>query len=162
MPSKRTRRPKRKVMDVAQTAYDHLMNRSMRERASNKENAAKAALMDWMEQSGDIELDEPIEFVAYKNGKPVTKHISGFHRQERTSQVFDNDAAMELLKKLDLVESCTVVTVHVDEDAMLGEVFDGKITEAQMKKLYTDKTTYALTLVEGDPEPDEYVEEIDG
>lgn len=137
------------ALDVYGTMTDYLQNRSMRERSAKMENHLKAKLMAWLSSNGDeAELEEPIDFASYAKGKLQWKKITGIKRVERKSQVLDEDKALAFLKKKDLLDECTETIVIVNEDALIGQNFEGNVTDKELASLYTDKTTYAFNLID--------------
>ena len=137
---------------------DYLTNRTMRERSEYHEGSLKKQLMDILAKSGTlqegghrtIELDQPEEFVSYKNGKPVTKQVVGIERKERAgTMALNHERTIALLKKKDLMDRCTEVIVEVNEDEVLAANYDGTITDKELDALY-DKgdPTYAFYLME--------------
>lgn len=136
-------------LDLGATMKNYLQNRSMRERSAREEDDLKKQLMTYLETHGD-ELEIPGEpFVSYAKGSPTTKTIIGARRTRRRSKVLNEDAAMALIKKKKLQDTClTTVTVLV-EDGLLAANFEGIIDDDQLAALYEEKDTFAFNLVEG-------------
>jgi len=134
---------------------DYLLNRSMRERSAHFESVGKNTMMAELEARGvpgenkqTLELDEPLSFTTYKDGKPREKIVVGCERRERTSTVLNEERAMALLEKKKLVQECTEVVTVVSEDAILAANYSGKITDKELAGLYEESTTYAFWLTE--------------
>jgi hypothetical protein len=152
MPTKRVvrRKPKAEPFDLDQEMEIYLRDRSVRERSAREEESRKKRLMEWLAEHGDeAELTEPIVFHSYSGGKIREKVISGIKRQTRVSQQFDEDAALELIKAKGLEADCVKMVPVVDEDALLAAAFNNEVTDAELAKVYTEKTTYAFNLIEG-------------
>lgn len=134
---------------------DYLLNRSMRERSEHFESSLKKQMMAELELRGapgenklTLELDEPLTFTTYKDGKPREKRVVGCERRERTSTSLNTERAMALLEKKNLVGECTEVVTVVSEDAILAANYRGEITDKELAGLYEDHTTYAFWLTE--------------
>lgn len=136
---------------------EHLHNRSMRERAAKFEADTKKVLMEWLEANGgELVLDEPIDFVTRDSkGKRKEKRIAGARRTERTQQSLNEDRAMELIKGREDLGDCIKTIEVVDEDALLAAMFEGRVDDLAVKKLYDNKTTYAFNLIEGGDDEEE-------
>lgn len=106
----------------------------------------------------EAELRERLLEIAAEQGEPDDKgsnwfelpeEVEGFgkiYRQRRTSQQLQEDVAERELTKLGLWDECTTQITVTDEDAILALGFDKTIPDAVMKKLYVEKTSYALYL----------------
>lgn len=157
MPRK-IRRPK--ATDLDADVSDYLLNRSMRERSSFRENQYKAQFMALLEESGEqqegghrvLRLSEPILFSSYNTtGKVTEKDVVGIRRVRREATTLDAERAMALIKAKGLEAECTKTEVVLDEDAILAANFDEKISDAALATLYdTSPPTYAFYLVEGE------------
>lgn len=146
---------RQRLLDLQTTMKDYLLNRSMRERSDHFEGAGKKAMMAELEARGvpgenklTLDLDEPLTFTSYKDGKPKEKKIIGCERRERTSTTLNEEKAMALIKKKKLEEECTEVVTVVSEDAILAANYQGKITDKELAGLYEEHTTYAFWLTE--------------
>jgi hypothetical protein len=151
MPAARKRTVARqKLIDMQAVMKDYLLNRSMRERSEYYEGALKKTMMADLEQRGAaaVELDEPLMFTSFKDGKGKEKKIVGCERRERTSSSLNTEKAMALITKKKLTEECTETVVVVSEDAILAANYQGKITDKELAALYEDHTTYAFILTE--------------
>lgn len=151
---KRIARTKR--VSVVDAVREYLLNRSMRERSAYHEGVIKADLMTVLEQSGEhegnswkIALDEPLDFVEYKGGKPKTKSVVGIERRERSANTLNEEKAMALLKKKKLVEQCTETITVLSEDAILAANYEGRITDKELAAIYETSSTFAFHLTEG-------------
>jgi hypothetical protein len=72
--------------------------------------------------------------------------IEGFRaikRERRESVVLDADAALDLVNRLGLQETCIRMEPVLDEDALLAANFAGDIPDDDMKALYTRKESFA-------------------
>lgn len=114
----------------------------------------KSALMETLESKGYtdekgnrwIDLPEPMEFSVFdpETGEYKKKTFSRLQRQVRPKPTFDEDLAMEILEKHDLVEEGTITVTYVDQDAFLMLQQDGKISEKELRSTLGKNTTYAF------------------
>jgi len=146
---------RQRIIDMQAVMKDYLLHRSMRERSDYHEGTLKKQMMAELEKRGapgegklTLDLDEPLMFTTYRDGKPREKVIVGCERRERTATSLNTDRAMALLQKKDLVEECTEVVTVVSEDAILAANYRGEITDKELAGLYEDSTTYAFWLTE--------------
>lgn len=146
---------RQRLLNIQETMRDYLLNRSMRERSEHFESSLKKQMMAELELRGapgenklTLELDEPLTFTTYKDGKPREKRVVGCERRERTSTSLNTERAMALLEKKNLVGECTEVVTVVSEDAILAANYRGEITDKELAGLYEDHTTYAFWLTE--------------
>jgi hypothetical protein len=147
-------------LDLTAQVHEYLNNRSMRERSEWEEGRIKKALMEFIEQVGELQegghrtvlLDSPASFHSYKNGKPAIKSINGIERKRRLSQSLNPDRTMALLEERKLVDQCTVTETitSINEDAILAANYEGTITDEELAKLYDESETFAFYLVEGE------------
>src|SRR6185295_13931899 len=134
MPAKRTLKRTAKAVDLEAQVHNYLNNRSMRERSEWEEGQIKKALMEFIEQVGELQegghrivlLASPTTFHSYKNGKPQIKSITGIERKRRVSQSLDPDRTMALLEERHLTDQCTVTEtiVSINEDAILAANYE--------------------------------------
>jgi hypothetical protein len=146
---------RQRLLDLQATMKDYLLHRSMRERSDHYESALKKQMMAELELRGapgenklTLDLDEPLMFTSYKDGKPKEKKVVGCERRERTSTSLNEEKAMALSKKKKHEEECTEVVTVVSEDAILAANYQGKITDKELAALYEENTTYAFWLTE--------------
>jgi hypothetical protein len=157
MPAKRTIKRKTRV-DIDPTVQEYLLNRSMREKSAHIEDALKKTLMETLADNGELlegghrqlDLETPMPFTSYKDGKPKAKTITGIERKRRGSQSLNEERTLALLKQRDLVSKCTEVVVVLNEDAVLAANFSGEISDEELKALYDESETFAFYLVEGE------------
>ncbi len=67
-------------------------------------------------------------------------------KQRRVSKQFDEDTANDLLKDKGLFEACTTTITVLDQDAVMGAYYEGKLTDADIEKMFPEKVTWALVL----------------
>jgi hypothetical protein len=67
-------------------------------------------------------------------------------KQRRVSKQFDEDTANDLLKDKGLFETCTTTITVLDQDAVMGAYYEGKLTDADIEKMFPEKVTWALVL----------------
>jgi len=150
--------PRSSPGEFLSTLRDYLGNRSLRERSEYQEGKLKKDLMSHLEREGElqdgghrvIELDEPEEFFAVKNGVPQPKHVTGIKRQRRSSQSLNEERTMVLLKEKGLLDQCTEVIVVLNEDAILAANYGEQITDDELAELYDESETFAFYLVTED------------
>lgn len=134
--------------------------RSMREKGETEEAKAKKDILGILDMRGEEESGghKMLPTQRLKIGK---KAVIGFRRQRRVSQQFQESAATQWLKDNGLLEECTVTetTTYLNEDAILSLNFSGRIPDSVMQTFYTEKETFALTLIEADEDDDESEED---
>jgi len=147
------------TLDLPAVLDDYIANRSIGERATWHEGKLKKMMMDELADFGELQegghrtmhlSGEPIVFHSYKTGKPVAKTIVGVERKRRASQSLNEDATLELLKAKGLMDQCTEVVVVINEDAILAANFEGKISDDELAKLYSESESFAFYLIEGE------------
>lgn len=151
--------PRRAPFDLAIVLSEYLTNRSMRERAEYHESQLKGRLMTYLQTDGDpqpdghrsIELEEPLPYTQYRGGHPVAKKVTGIERKCRVSVGLNEERTMALLKKLGLLDRCTVLVMEVDEDEVLAANYEGAITDEQLKALYDESESFAFYLNTEEP-----------
>lgn len=151
--------------DLELQVQDYLQNRSMRERAEYREGRLKGDFMKLLEAFGELQanghrvlwLTEPLPYNQYKGGKSKAREIAGIRRLRQTSQAMDTDKAMVLLRKRKLLDACTVTVteVVVNEDAILAANFEGKISDDELKALYTETERFSFWLIDAGQEDEE-------
>ena len=99
--------------------------------------------MTVLEESGEAD-DKGNRF--YHFPEPVDG-VQGVKRERRLSQSLDEDAAMELIEKHNLQNSCLENIVVLNEDGLLAANFDGIISDKEMASLYDEKESFAFILV---------------
>ena len=157
MPNRRVI-PRSDPGDLLHTLRDYLGNRSLRERSEFHEGALKKELMLHLEKEGVlegdghrvIELDEPEEYFAVKNGKPEPKQVTGIKRQRRVSTPINEDKMLALLKEKGLLDQCTEVVVVLNEDAILAANYAEQISDEELAECYDEKESFAFYLVTED------------
>lgn len=139
-------------MSVAISVSDHgpeiaieqyLQFRRGRERFQKNEDILKKDLMLFLTANGEQDgrggavfmLEDPIDEVA------------GIKRERRVSQILDEEAALELVTKYKLEDSCLETITVLNEDGLLAANFAGVVPDEEIKALYTQKETFAFVLV---------------
>lgn len=67
-------------------------------------------------------------------------------KQRRVSKMFDESAANNLLNEKGLFEECTKTIVTLDQDAVMAAYYDGKLTDADIEKMFPEKVVWALVM----------------
>ena len=67
-------------------------------------------------------------------------------KQRRVSKQFDEDTANDLLKEKGLFDTCTTTITVLDQDALMGAYYEGKLTDADIEKMFPEKISWALVL----------------
>jgi hypothetical protein len=62
------------------------------------------------------------------------------------SKQFDENTANELLKEKGLFDTCTTTVTTLDQDAVMGAYYEGKLTDADIETMFPEKVTWALIL----------------
>jgi hypothetical protein len=156
MTTKRIVRRRTLVEDLAGYVREYLNNRSMREKSSYWEDRIKRNLMEVLAATGELQegghrtlvLDEALPYVQYKGETPITKTITGIERKRRESTTLNEERTMAFLKKKNLLDSCTVIQIVINEDAVLAANFTGDISDQELEALYDKSETFAFYLTE--------------
>jgi hypothetical protein len=80
---------------------------------------------------------------------PINDETSGTAavvKQRRVSKMFDESAANTLLNEKGLFEDCTKTIVTLDQDAVMAAYYDGKLTDADIEKMFPEKVVWALVM----------------
>lgn len=101
-----------------------------------------------------LQLNEPLDYSEYKNGKAKARRIGSIKRLRRSSQVLDTNKAMDLITSKGLLEQCTTTEVVLNEDALLAAAFEGKISDAELQALYSEVEQFAFYIVDAEAEDD--------
>lgn len=67
-------------------------------------------------------------------------------KQRRVSKQFDENTANDLLKSKGLFETCTTTVTMLDQDAVMGAYYEGKLTDADIETMFPEKVSWALVL----------------
>lgn len=81
-----------------------------------------------------LEFDEPLDGVA------------SLQRQRRVARAVNDDNAEEVLVAHGLWDDCTELVRVVNEDRVMEALYDDKLTEDDVDRIYPPKVTYALVL----------------
>jgi hypothetical protein len=144
-------------VDLSESVAEYLTNRSMRERSAFHEDRLKRDLMAVLEAAGELvekhkrvlALDAPIPWTRYdKLGQPKKVKVGGIERRERVSNSLNDDKALALLARKNLLGTCTTTVVVVDEDAILAANYAGQITDQELADLYQESSTFAFYPIE--------------
>lgn len=121
----------------------YLNYRFGREGIQKQEDIAKKEIMAGLAEYGDPD-DNGSRFYYFPS---KIKDVAGLKRERRVSQVMDEDAAMNLIEKYGLQESCLETITVLNEEGLLAANFSGKISDEEMQEVYSQKETFALILV---------------
>jgi hypothetical protein len=124
-------------------ARQYLQFRKGREALQKNEDTIKKTLMTVLEESGEAD-DKGNRFYYFPES---VDGVQGVKRERRLSQSLDEDAAMELIEKHNLQNSCLENIVVLNEDGLLAANFDGIISDKEMASLYDEKESFAFILV---------------
>jgi len=114
--------------------------KTMAAEATQRANAQRDQLMAFVEHHG-IE-DE-------KGNLRVEAPGIGFAKRERrVSNVFDSEFTEKYLKKTKLWLKATETITVIDEDKLLGLIYDGTIPDDVAELMYSEKETFAFRVEE--------------
>lgn len=122
---------------------EYVQFRLRREELAKVESERKSELMDYL--SNLAPTDDKGNVVTSLTA-PIGD-VAGFKRERRVSNVLNEEAAAALIEKYGLEEECYETITVLNEDALLGANFAGKISDEEIASLYTEKETFALILV---------------
>jgi hypothetical protein len=125
--------------------HQYLQFRRAKEKFDKNSEILKKDLLSFLERKGEKDdrgssyywLEEPDD------------EVQGIKRECRTSQAFDEEAALELIKKYGLENECLETITVINEDGLLAANFAGLIPDAEVKALYTEKESFAFILLKG-------------
>lgn len=121
----------------------YLQFRQGREGLQKNEDHVKKSIMEVL--TYEAEADEKGNSFIYlpepMNGVEAVK------RERRVSQILDEDAALDLVKKYKLEDDCLETVTVLNEDGLLAANFAGIIPDDEIASLYSEKETYAFILV---------------
>lgn len=129
--------------EIDRLGREYIQFRSNREELTKAENQRKASLMDILSECEPT--DEKGNVVVSMSAK--VGDVTGFKRERRVSNVLDQDAAAALVEKYGLEDDCYETITVLNEDALLGANFAGKISDEEIASLYTQKETFAFIMV---------------
>ena len=110
------------------------------DKLSKAQDELKKDLMQTVEEIGEVDdsghqwLHLPEEVDGY----------SALQRQRRVSQKLDMDAAEEILKKKGLYDKCVKMVPMIDEDAVMGALYLGELTEEDIDQIFPKAITWAF------------------
>lgn len=144
----------KRKFNVTRTLQEHLKARRLRETALKAEELYKGQLKEFLLTEGEVEdaangsrwyrFDDGA--VTDEEGKP----IAAIKAERRCPQIFDEEAARELIKKYKIEDKAIVVeTIEViNEDALLALAFAGEIPDEEVQALYVEgKETFAFKVI---------------
>ena len=110
------------------------------DKLSKAQDELKKDLMQTVEEIGEVDdsghqwLHLPEEVDGY----------SALQRQRRVSQKLDMDAAEEILKQKGLYDKCVKMVPMIDEDAVMGALYLGELTEEDIDQIFPKAITWAF------------------
>ena len=130
--------------------------RTLREKSEDREAALKKDILGHLSTRGEAD-PAGHRTIATERLRVGKKTIVGLRRQRRTSQVLDVAAATAWLKQNGLLDKCMVTETHThfSEDNLIGLNFAGTIPDHVFKGFYSEKESFALTLVEADDDDED-------
>jgi hypothetical protein len=99
-------------------------------------------LMKLVENTG-FEDDQGHYWLEFDDGIDGTDALQ---RQRRVSRSLDEDQAEEVLKTAGIWEECTDLVRVVNEDRVMQALYDEKLNDVAVDKIYPPKITWALVL----------------
>ena len=109
---------------------------------TDRRDVIKKRLMAHVEANGEENEKGSLVF-------EVNDTISGTKsivKQRRVSKVFDEKTATELLTAKGLYDTCTKTTITLDEDAVMGAYYSGKLDDSDIDSMFPEKIIWALVL----------------
>lgn len=117
---------------------------SLKEEASaidDRINTIKKRLITYAEEQGTPNEKGSLVF-------PINDDVTGTKsvvRQRRVSKVFNESLANSILDK-GVFDECTKTITVLDEDAVMGAYYAGKLTDEDIDTMFPEKITWALVL----------------
>ena len=127
--------------NVSKHLKEYLNAKALADEATKRANDMKVRLMDFAEEFGT-------EDEKGNRWYSVTT-LGTIKRERRVSTSLNEDYVMKFLDGHggDLREDCVRQIEVIDEDALLGKIFEGLITQGEADKMYAVKETFAFRVV---------------
>lgn len=92
------------------------------------------------------DLPKPVEVPVWDTKKKaiVTKLCTGLLRQRRNNQNLDEDVAEKILRKKGFYDECTETITVLVPDQITKLMYQGKLTEAEVDKMFSTSVTWAF------------------
>lgn len=154
-----TRKPSAPASSIAERLRQFLNLKAQIEFSEEHLGELKGDLSGVIEEQGYaddkghywFDLDEPVEANVYNDDKKTieTAKFGKIKREKRVTTRIDPDAAEEILKKKKLLRECTTTLTVLDEEAINKAYFQGKLTKADIDKIFKSTITWAFKPVKG-------------
>lgn len=133
-------------LDPVIATQKYMSYRKLREDIQKQEDTVKKALMSELADHGEPD-DKGNRFFNFQPGQ--VPGLEAIKRERRVSQIMDPDAAMKLIEKLELQETCleTITEVVINEEALLAANFAGTLSDEDLATIYTSKESFAFVQV---------------
>jgi len=130
--------------------------RTLREKSEDRESSLKKDILGHLASRGEEDAAGH-RTLATQRLRVGKKTIIGLKRQRRVSQVLNESAAVAWLEQNGLLDKCMVTqtSTYLSEDNLIGLNFSGVIPDHIFKGFYTEKESFALTLVEADDDDED-------
>ncbi len=110
------------------------------EKLTKAQDVIKKELIKTVEEHGEVDdsghqwIHLPEEVDAY----------ASLQRQRRVSQSLDMDAATKILKEKGLYDKCVEMVPMIQEDAVMGALYLGELTEEDVDQIFPKAVTWAF------------------
>lgn len=135
---------------VERTVQEYLSLRSLNDKTEARVSAMKRNLMDLLLAEGTEEGDatHPHRSMTFDDEISVGEYtVRGIMRQCRVQQVLDEVAAWALIKEKGLEDTCIETIQVLNEDGLLAANYEKRISDAELKALYSNNESFAFVLV---------------
>lgn len=110
------------------------------EKLTKAQDVLKKELMKSVEELGEVD-DQGHQWIH------LPEEVDGYaalQRQRRVSQGLDMDAATAILKSKGLYDKCVEMVPMIQEDAVMGALYLGELTEDDVDKIFPKTITWAF------------------
>lgn len=122
-----------------QVAGEYLELKKQIDALTARQKEIKPLLMDALEEAqADTDGHSLVEF-----SDPIAGY-RGLQRQRRVSLTVDESAAVDIFTALGILERCMPPRPTLDEDEVMGCLYEGLLNEDDIEKVFPKKVTYAL------------------
>jgi hypothetical protein len=128
--------------NVGRHLAEYFNAKSLADKATERVRKQRDLLIDYAEEAG-VEDDKGHRWVEVPG-------VGTIKRERRVSVSFDSVFAEAWLRSKDMYDECTVTVVELDEDVVLGKLYEGDIPEDVGQSMYPTKEQFSLRVQELD------------
>ena len=126
-------------VDYLVTEYVHL--RAQEKDIKPRKEILRNELMKVIENVGEYDADGN-QFMEL----PVGLEAGIIMRQRRTKRAVNFEAAQRILAAKGMEDEAFILVPQLDEDYVMRQVFEGKISDAELEEIFPTEETFALVV----------------